>query len=80
MKIGVDSICTAECSRTTHVEKSTARYFFAELEDADSPRIEHLTERLASLRGRLGELEAIAGSWSPLLDQRYGATCGTRSI
>lgn len=51
--------------RKAHVEESIARYL-AELEQADSaetgpatPRIEHLTERLASLRGRLGELEAI---------------------
>ena len=51
--------------RKAHVEESIARYL-AELEEADSaetgpatPRIEHLSERLASLRGRLGELEAI---------------------
>ncbi len=51
--------------RKAHVEESIARYL-AELEEADSaetglaaPRIEHLTERLALLRGRLGELEEI---------------------
>ena len=45
--------------RKGHVEESIARYL-AELEEADSaetgpatPRIEHLTERLASRRGRL---------------------------
>jgi transposase len=51
--------------RKAHVEESIARYL-AELEESDSaeagpatPRIEHLTERLAALRGRLGELEEI---------------------
>jgi transposase len=51
--------------RKARVEESIA-YYVAELDKADSaetgpttPRIEHLTERLASLRGRLGELEEI---------------------
>ncbi|MBE7183823.1 MAG: IS1182 family transposase [Methylobacterium mesophilicum] len=51
--------------RKARVEESIARYL-VELEEADraetgpaTPRIEHLAERLASLRGRLGELEAI---------------------
>jgi transposase len=51
--------------RKAHVEESITRYL-AELEEADSaetgpatPRIEHLTERLASLRGRLAALEEI---------------------
>lgn len=51
--------------RKAHVEESIARYL-AELEEADSAetglatsRIDHLTERLAALRGRLGELEEI---------------------
>ena len=51
--------------RKAHVEESIARYL-AELEETDRaesgptrPRIEHLKERLASLRGRLGELEEI---------------------
>jgi transposase len=42
--------------RKAHVEESIARYL-AQLEEAD--RAEHLTERLALLRGRLGELEEI---------------------
>lgn len=51
--------------RKTQVEESIERYL-AELEAADRQeaniaptRIERLTERLASLRGRLGELEEI---------------------
>lgn len=51
--------------RKAHIEGSIARYL-AELEEADSvesgpatPRIDRLTERLAALRGRLGELEEL---------------------
>lgn len=51
--------------RKAHVEESIARYL-AELEEADSaeigpatPHIDRLTQRLAALRGRLGELEEI---------------------
>jgi transposase len=62
--------------RKAHVEESIARYL-AELEETDSAetgpatqRIAHLTERLASLRGRLGELEAIGRQLeAPLTDR-----------
>src|SRR5690554_2220718 len=63
-----------------HVEESIARYL-AELEDADhaetdtaTPRIEHLTERLASLRGRLGELEAIGRQLEASPDGQFSLT------
>ncbi len=66
--------------RKGHVEESIARYL-AELEDADcidtgpaTPRIEHLTERLASLRGRLGELEEIGRQLEASPDQQVSLT------
>ena len=66
--------------RKAHVEESIARYL-AELEEADSaetgpatPRIEHLTERLASLRGRLGELEEIGRQLEASPDQQVSLT------
>ncbi|MGE6744205.1 transposase [Allorhizobium pseudoryzae] len=66
--------------RKGHVEESIARYL-AELEEADSgesgpttPRIEHLTERLASLRGRLGELEEIGRQLEASPDQQVSLT------
>ena len=66
--------------RKAHVEESIARYL-AELEEADraetgpaTPRIEHLTERLASLRGRLGELEAIGRQVQAAPDEQISLT------
>jgi hypothetical protein len=66
--------------RKTHVEESIARYL-AEFEEADSaetgpatPRIEHLTERLASLRGRLGELEEIGRQLQAAPDEQISLT------
>jgi hypothetical protein len=66
--------------RRAHVEESIARYL-AELEEADSaeagpatPRIEHLTERLASLRGRLGELEEIGRQLQAAPDEQISLT------
>ncbi|SMH40590.1 Transposase [Mesorhizobium australicum] len=66
--------------RKAHIEESIARYL-AELEDADcaetgpaTPRIEHLTERLASLRGRLGELEEIGRQLEASPDQQVSLT------
>lgn len=66
--------------RKAHVEESIARYL-AELEEADHaesgsamPRIEHLTERLASLRGRLGELEEIGRQLQAAPDEQISLT------
>jgi transposase len=66
--------------RKAHVEESIARYL-AELEEADNaeagsarPRIEHLTERLASLRGRLGELEEIDRQLQAAPDEQISLT------
>lgn len=66
--------------RKAHVEESIARYL-AELEEADSaetgpatPRIEHLTERLASLRGRLRELEEIGQQLQAAPDEQVSLT------
>lgn len=66
--------------RKAHVEESIARYL-AELEQADSaetgpatPRIDHLTERLAALRGRLGELEEIGQRLEASPDQQISLT------
>lgn len=66
--------------RKAHVEESIARYL-AELEEADSaetgpatPRIHHLTERLASLRGRLRELEAIGRQLEASPDEQISLT------
>ncbi|OAM73415.1 IS1182 family transposase [Devosia elaeis] len=66
--------------RKAHVEESIARYL-VELEEADSagagpaaPRIEHLTERLASLRGRLGELEEIGQQLEAAPDEQISLT------
>ncbi|WP_144408396.1 transposase, partial [Devosia psychrophila] len=66
--------------RKAHVEESIARYL-AELEEADSaetgvasPRVERLTERLASLRGSLGELEAIGRQLETSADGQLSLT------
>ena len=66
--------------RKAHAEESIARYL-AELEEADHaetgpamPRIEHLTERLASLRGRLGELEEIGRQLQAAADEQISLT------
>lgn len=66
--------------RKAHVEENIARYL-AELEEADSaetgpatPRIEHLTKRLASLRGRLGELEEIGRQLQAAPDEQISLT------
>lgn len=66
--------------RKAHVKESIARYL-AELEEADhaetgpaTPRIEHLTERLASLRGRLRELEEIGRQLEASPDQQVSLT------
>lgn len=66
--------------RKAHVEESIARYL-AELEEADSvetgaatPRIDHLTVRLAALRGRLGELEEIGWQLEASPDQQISLT------
>jgi transposase/quinol monooxygenase YgiN len=66
--------------RKAHVEESIAGYL-AELEEADSaearvvsPRIERLTERLASLRGRLGELEEIGRQLETSADGQLSLT------
>ncbi len=66
--------------RKAHVEESIARYL-AELEEADkaetgpaTPRIEHLTERLVSLRGRLGELEEIGRQLQAAPDEQISLT------
>jgi transposase len=66
--------------RRAHVEESIARYL-TELEEADSaeagaasPRIERLTERLASLRGRLGELETIGRQLETTADGQLSLT------
>jgi len=66
--------------RKAHVEESIARYL-AELEEADNaetgpatPRIEHLRERLASLRGRLGELDAIGRQLQAAPDEQISLT------
>ena len=66
--------------RKAHVEESIARYL-AELEEADraetgpaTPRIEHLTGRLASLRGRLGELEEIGRQLQAAPDEQISLT------
>ncbi|MFG1429420.1 IS5/IS1182 family transposase, partial [Xanthobacter sp. VTT E-85242] len=60
--------------------ESIARYL-AELEETDraetgpaTPRVAHLTERLASLRGRLGELEAIGRQLEASPDEQISLT------
>ena len=62
------------------LQESIARYL-AELEEADSaetgpatPRVDHLTERLASLRGRLGELEEIGRRLQAAPDEQISRT------
>lgn len=49
--------------RKAHVEESIARYLAEQADSAETgpatPRIEHLTERLVSLRGRLGVQAAV---------------------
>lgn len=66
--------------RKAHVEESIARYL-AELEQVDgaetgpaTPRIEHLTERLAALRGRLGDLEEIGQQLEAAPDRQISLT------
>ncbi len=66
--------------RKAHVEESIARYL-AELDEADgaeagpaTPWIAHLTERLASLRGRLGELEEIGRQLQAAPDEQISLT------
>ncbi len=66
--------------RKAHVEESIERYL-AELEAADtaetgvaSPRIERLTERLVSLRGRLVELEDIGRQLESSTDGQLSLT------
>lgn len=66
--------------RKAHVKESIARYL-AELEEADSaetgpatPRVDRLTERLAALRGRLGELEEIDRQLQAAPDEQISLT------
>jgi hypothetical protein len=66
--------------RKAHVEESIARYL-AELEEADSAetglatsRIDHPTERLAALRGRLRELEEIGRQLEAASDGQISLT------